>query len=141
MTDTATSSAIRAFHEIERGRCSGMTRSRIPPIARLGVVVAFLIALISFGRYDLVGTASLTVFPFAIFCFEGASAMRGLARYWYVLIPVGLVGAANPFFDRAVVAEVFGLPVFFVKGEENWSNAELFSNKPQGYAKIAKQSC
>ena len=31
--------------------------------------------------------------------------------------------------------EVFGLPVFFVKGEENWSNAELFSNKPQGYAK------
>lgn len=31
--------------------------------------------------------------------------------------------------------EVFGLPVFFVKGEENWSNQELFSDKPQGYAK------
>ena len=111
MTDSATSSAIRAFHEIERGRRAGVTHSRIPPIARFGVVVAFLIALISFGRYDLVGVASLTVFPFARICFEGAAPMRGLARYWYVLIPVGLVGAANPFFDRAVVAEVFGMPV------------------------------
>ena len=111
MTDTATSSAIRAFHEIERGRRAGVTRSRIPPIARLGVVVAFLVALISFGRYDLVGTASLTVFPFALVCFEGAAPLRGLARFWYVLIPVWLVGAANPFFDRAVVTEVLGVPV------------------------------
>ena len=111
MTDTATSSAIQAFHEIERGRRAGVTQSRIPPIARLGGVAAFLVALISFGRYDLVGVASLTVFPFALVCFEGASPLRGLARFWYVLIPVWLVGAANPFFDRAVVAEVFGVPV------------------------------
>ena len=88
-----------------------MTRSRIPPIARLGVVVAFLVALISFGHYDFVGTVSLTVFPFALVCFEGASVLQGLARFWYVLIPVMLVGAANPFFDRTVVAEVFGVPV------------------------------
>ena len=111
MTDTATSSAIRAFHEIERGRRAGVTQSRIPPIARLGVVVAFLVALISFGRYDLVGVASLAIFPFALVCFEGAAILRGLARFWYVLIPVWLVGAANPFFDRAVVAEAFGVPV------------------------------
>lgn len=30
---------------------------------------------------------------------------------------------------------IFNLPVFFVKGEENWSNPELFSDRPQGYAK------
>jgi len=88
-----------------------VTQSRIPPIARLGVVVAFLVALISFGRYDLVGVASLTVFPFALVCFEGTAPLRGLARFWYVLIPVWLVGAANPFFDHAVVAEFFGVPV------------------------------
>ena len=111
MADTATSSAIRAFHEIERGRRAGTTQSRIPPIARLGVVVAFLVALISFRRYDLVGVASLAVFPFALVCFEGVSPLRGLARFWYVLIPVLLVGAANPFFDHAVVTEVFGVPV------------------------------
>ena len=30
---------------------------------------------------------------------------------------------------------VFGLPVSFVPGEENWTNPELFSKKPQGFAK------
>ena len=30
---------------------------------------------------------------------------------------------------------IFDLPVYFVKGEENWSNKELFSDQPQGFAK------
>lgn len=30
---------------------------------------------------------------------------------------------------------IFGLPVSFVKGEENWTNKELFSDAPQGFAK------
>ena len=30
---------------------------------------------------------------------------------------------------------IFHLPVYSVKGEENWSNEQLFSDKPQGYAK------
>lgn len=31
--------------------------------------------------------------------------------------------------------EVFHLPVYFVAGEENWSNKEFFSHKAQGYAR------
>ncbi len=30
---------------------------------------------------------------------------------------------------------IFGLPVWFPEGEENWSNKELFSDQPQGFAK------
>ena len=30
---------------------------------------------------------------------------------------------------------IFDLPVWFVPGEENWSNEQLFSDKPQGFAK------
>ena len=30
---------------------------------------------------------------------------------------------------------IFDLPVWFVKGEENWTNKELFGNAPQGFAK------
>jgi glycerol-3-phosphate dehydrogenase subunit B len=30
---------------------------------------------------------------------------------------------------------IFDLPVYIEAGEENWSNAELFSDKPQGFAK------
>ena len=29
---------------------------------------------------------------------------------------------------------IFDLPVFFPKGAENWSNAQLFSDKPQGFS-------
>ncbi len=30
---------------------------------------------------------------------------------------------------------IFDLPVWFVPGEENWSNEQLFSDKPQGFAR------
>ena len=29
---------------------------------------------------------------------------------------------------------IFGLPVFFPEGADNWSNAQLFSDKPQGFS-------
>lgn len=43
-------------------------------------------------------------------------------------------GIVMPDFDHPQ-EPVFNLPVYFESGEENWSNPELFADKPQGFAK------
>jgi cobalt/nickel transport system permease protein len=101
-------SAIDAFHEIERG-CG--RPSAIPPIARFAVTTAFLLALVSTGKYDLPVAASLAVYPVSLVCFERAPLFSCLLRFWFVLIPVLLLGAANPFFDREIVAHTAGLSI------------------------------
>lgn len=111
MTHCEADRAICAFHEIERGRRIRGAISRIPAVARLGVAFAFLLALVSAGKYDLTCVASLAVYPFALWMFEGVPVIEGLARFWYALIPVALVGAANPFFDRTEVASLCGAAV------------------------------
>ncbi len=43
-------------------------------------------------------------------------------------------GIVMPEFDHPQ-EPIFNLPVYFEPGEENWSNPELFADKPQGFAK------
>ena len=105
----AANAAIMAFHEIERSR---VERNRIHPLARIGTVFAFLLALVSFGKYELAETAAMAVYPFALFFFEGVRISEFPARFWYALVPVALVGAANPFFDRSVAAAFGGISVY-----------------------------
>jgi cobalt/nickel transport system permease protein len=101
-------SAIDAFHEIERG-CG--RPSVIPPVARLAVTTAFLLTLVSVGKYDLPVAASLAAYPISLVCFERAALFSCLSRFWFVLVPVFLLGAANPFFDREIVAHIAGLSI------------------------------
>ena len=101
-------SAVEAFHEIERTR---QERGSVPPVARLGVVVAFLLVLVSFGKYDLVSLSALALYPVALVCFERVPLFFGFLRYWFLLLPVLLVGAANPFFDRTTVISTGGIEV------------------------------
>lgn len=101
-------SAVEAFHEIERGR---QARGSVPPVARLGVVVAFLLTLVSFGKYDLSSLSAFALYPVALVCFERVPLFSAFVRYWFLLLPVLLVGAANPFFDRATAVTIGGIAV------------------------------
>ena len=101
-------SAIEAFHEIERTR---RERGSVPPVARLGVVVAFLLTLVSFGKYDLASLSALAIYPVALVCFERVPLFSAFLRFRFLLLPVLLVGAVNPFLDRSAVVTVGGIAV------------------------------
>ena len=101
-------SAVEAFHELERTR---QERGSVPPVARLGVVVAFLLTLVSFGKYDLASLSALALYPVSLVCFEQMPLFSAFRRYWFLLLPVLLLGAANPFFDRTPAASIGGTAV------------------------------
>lgn len=100
--------AVEAFHEMERIRGKAII---VPPVARLGVAVAFLLCLMSFGKYELSELSALAVYPFSLVCFERVALIRAFSRFWVVLLPVFLVGLANPFFDREIVAKIGGVGI------------------------------
>ena len=101
-------STVEAFHEIERTR---QERGSVPPVSRLGVVVAFLLTVVSFGKYDLASLSALALYPVSLVCFERIPLFSAFRRYWFLLLPVLLLGAANPFFDRAPAASIGGIAV------------------------------
>ena len=101
-------SAVEAFHEIERTR---QERGMVPPVARLGVVVVFLLVLVSFGKYDLAALSALALYPVSLVCFERVPLFSAFLRFWFLLLPVLLVGAANPLFDRTVAVSIGGIGV------------------------------
>ena len=108
MSGVGCNSAIEAFHEIERRRGDPGT---VPPVARLGVTGAFLVALVSFGKYELASLSALAVYPFSLACFERVPLFSALCRFRFLLLPVILVGAANPFLDRQMVAQIGGIGI------------------------------
>ena len=108
MSSSAGNFAVDAFHEIERRR---VLRDSVPPVARFGVAVVFLVTLSSFGKYDLPSLLPMVVYPACLACFERVPILAGFARLWYLLIPVFLLGALNPLFDRGIVACIGGVTV------------------------------
>lgn len=108
MSGAVCNPAIEAFHEIERRRGES---GAVPPVARLGVAVAFLVALVSFGKYDLAPLSALAVYPFSLACIERIPLFSALLRFRLLLVPVLLVGAANPFLDREIAARIGGIAV------------------------------
>ena len=108
MSDFLCDYAIEAFHDIER---KSKEQGLVPPLARLGVVVAFLLTLISFGKYDLDSVVSLAVYPMCLICFEGVRILGFLKRFWFLLIPVFSVGIINPFIDKEAIAHIGGIPL------------------------------
>lgn len=84
---------------------------RVDPRAKVLATLVFLVCIVSFGPYDLLGLAPFALFPIAL-ASESAMPGRELWRRLAAVAPFALlVGALNPFFDREVVAQVGTLAI------------------------------
>ena len=102
---------VAAFHEIERVRPSGQSTGKIPPLARFAVTIVFLLTLVSFGKYDFAGVLGMAVYPLALSMIENVPLTRGLRQLRHALLLVVLLGAANPFFDRAAAVSLGSITI------------------------------
>ncbi len=70
------------------------------PLSKLLVTVVYLAVLLSFHKYDLAGVLLMGFYPALAFTLGDVPLRPMWRRMRVVLIPVLLVGIANPFFDR-----------------------------------------
>jgi cobalt/nickel transport system permease protein len=84
---------------------------RVDPRAKVLVTAVFIVCVVSFGRYDVLGLLPFVLFP-VVMASMGGVPLGFLAQLLLMVSPFALfVGAFNPLIDRDVVAHVGGLAI------------------------------
>ena len=76
---------------------------RIWPLSKLFVTIAYIIIVMSFGKYDLNGLVIFVLYPVILFQMSGVP-IRTFFRKLRLVIPLVIfVGVFNPVFDRKII--------------------------------------
>lgn len=84
---------------------------RIDPRAKVVVTLVFLVCVVSFGKYDILGLLPFVLFPVVMMTDSGMPAIE-LGRRLAIAAPFAIVvGIFNPLLDREVIAHLGAIPV------------------------------
>jgi len=83
----------------EEARGDGRLQT-LHPLAKFFVTIIYLVLLLSFHKYDVAGVLLMGAYPVLLFTLGGIPLRPMWRRMCVILVPVCLVGIANPFFDR-----------------------------------------
>ena len=102
---------LREMNKLQNLQQRSHWMNDLHPLGKLLVCIAYILTVASFDKYDLSGIIMMAVFP--VFCFIAGelSFKEGIYRMRLILPLVLFVGIFNPFFDRQVIASVYGVPV------------------------------
>ena len=74
---------------------------RLNPLAKLLTTIAYIIAVVSFGKYQLGSLIMMVLYPLFMFPASGIPVRTCFYKLRIVLLLVMAVGLFNPFFDKA----------------------------------------
>lgn len=92
--------AIHEINAIDSEASADNPINRLHPLAKLLVTLAYVFAVVSFDPGDVSGLLSMLLYPIIIFTAAQLQVRMCVRRIWVILVPVCLVGIANPFLDR-----------------------------------------
>ena len=95
-------------HFIDRYAMGDSPIHRLDARAKLVAVLAYMVVLISFGRYAVAGLAPMAVLPFALLWFGGVPVWFALRRAAILSPFILMLVLVSPFYDRAPQAVTFG---------------------------------
>ncbi len=103
---SSVASGLSAIDRLDRLSRLDTRVHRIDPRAKVVTTAVYIVCVVSYGKYDLLGLLPFAVFP-VVLATEGGLPLRFIGRLLLVVSPFALlVGAFNPVFDREVVAQV-----------------------------------
>lgn len=91
--------AVAEYRSVEEEARGKGPLHDLHPLSKLLVTVSYLVILLSFHRYDLEGVLMMGAYPVLLFAWGNVPVRPMWRRMRVILIPVCLVGIANPFFD------------------------------------------
>ncbi len=103
--------AIDNLHEADREADKRSGKSRIHPVSRLLVCMAYIGIVVSFHKYDVTGLLGMSLFIIITGILEDLSFIKGFQRIKYILVFVVLLGAVNPFLDKGIVMQTGSITV------------------------------
>lgn len=103
--------AIHEIHSLENLAERDNLPGRLHPLAKVLVTVWYLVLTMSFGKYDVVGLAGMSLYPVVLMILGDISFRQAFRRLRPVLLMIGLIGAVNPFIDRIPLLRIGGFTV------------------------------
>ena len=98
--------AIQQIHQLSTVSLEDKWINQIHPLAKVVVTGAYILTVVSFQKYNIVGLAGMSIYLIVTIIWGGISIRQCLRQIRSILLLVGLVGIANPFFDRRVLGQL-----------------------------------
>ncbi len=98
--------ALRELSQMDTLAAADSPIHRLNPIAKLLSTIAYIVLVVSFGKYDLSGLVPMVLWPIVLFAVSGIPVRTCFYKLRIVLPLVMAVGLANPFFDRAPLLQI-----------------------------------
>lgn len=102
--------AIYEIHHMDTLAGRDQWVNRVHPLVKFVVTIGYIMAVVSFQKYDVIGLAGMAVYPIALFLLSELSFWDSVRRLRLVLPLVCFVGILNPFFDKNYIS-VEGLKI------------------------------
>lgn len=91
---------VKSIHTVDDADRKYIGKGAIAPISRFLVAVFFILAVISFNKYDLAGLAGMVIYILIQCIWYELSVREMVKRILPVLFLAIVLGIANPFLDR-----------------------------------------
>ncbi len=95
--------AIYEIHRLDALAAKDQWMNTIHPLVKLMITVIYIVVVVSFSQYDIIGLLPMAVYPVAGFLLAELSFRESIQRLRFVLPLVCVIGVFNPFFDRVPV--------------------------------------
>lgn len=92
--------AVHDIHYIDSMSGKDKWINQIHPLAKLIVTIGYILAVVSFDKYDLTGLAGMSIYLMSIIILGDISIIHSIKQIKVVLLLTCIVGIANPFIDR-----------------------------------------
>lgn len=102
--------AVHEIHVMDQLAARDQWVNKVHPLVKLVLTISYLVTLVSFSKYDVMGVTGMIVYPMALFLLTELSFSDSLRRLRVVLPLVCLIGLFNPVFDRQILM-IGDLPV------------------------------
>lgn len=79
---------------------------RFSALSKLSVTVIYILAVMSFGKYDLSGVFMMALYPYLLFQLSEIPFQTCLYKMRYIIPLIAFVGIFNPFLDRQAVLKI-----------------------------------
>ena len=94
--------AVKDIHISDNVGSSPAVKGAVHPLSRVLVTLLYILLVVSFPGYDLIGLAGMLIYLLAHIIWHEISVGTMMKRVWPVLFLTGAVGIASPVMDREV---------------------------------------
>lgn len=98
--------AVHGMHYMDAVSAKDKWINHIHPLAKLIVTIGYILAVVSFDKYDVAGLAGMSIYLLAIIILGDIPIIHSIKQIKVVLIFACIVGIANPLIDRTQMGHI-----------------------------------